>query len=95
MIGVGLRRGVLAVVGEVLGAGVGVAGRGVWLFDVFATDAGGAVGVATGADGESKLIAPVFQICDRFDALMSISIGTRFGLAGWSGSVICLPFMNS
>ena len=82
MIGVGVRRGVLAAAGEVLGEGVGVAGRGVWLFDVFTADVGEAAGAATGADVESKLIAPAFHICDKLEALISISIGIRFGLAG-------------
>lgn len=95
MIGVGLRRGVFAAAGEVLGEGDGVAGRGVWLFDALTPATGDAVGVATAFEADSKLIAPEFHICARFEAFISISIGIRLGLAGCSGSVIRLPLISN
>ena len=82
MIGVWVGRAVFETAGEDLGDGVGVAGRGAGLLEVLTPTTGELVGVATGADADSKLIDPAFHICVRFEALISTSIGTRLGFAG-------------
>lgn len=95
MIGVGVRRGVLTAAGEVLGAGEGVAGLGDCVFEALAIGAGVIGGFAVGVEPVSKVMAPAFHICPTFAALISNSIGSRLGFAGWVGSAICFPLMNN